>query len=300
MAQVQVFGDRKFPTAELLLTSAGRDWSGVSAQLRNHPACDVPAPSPDEMEVTFAMTTSPAGRVERCSGGQFQNTAVRSGTLWFCPIGVREDSIRITQPLSNVLHVFLARSQFDGLAEISSTTPSPANVAYLADVEDELVRQLCLRIHRELSEETSGGKLLIECLSQALVAHLVTSYSSDAKVRLDQDRTALRLDDARLRRVLDYIHANIDQDLTLAKLSDVACLSKHHFARAFREATGVPPHRYISARRLDHALSLLKGSQSSLADIAYLCRFSSQATFTRAFRRQVGVSPGEYRRRTTA
>ncbi|MCP9629436.1 AraC family transcriptional regulator [Rhodopseudomonas palustris] len=299
MAQFEVFGDRKFPTAGLLLTSAGRDWSGVSAQLRNHAACDVPAPSPDEMEVTFAMTTSAGGRVERCSGGQFQDTAVRSGTLWFCPIGVREDAIRITRPLSNILHVFLAKSQFDSFAEMTSRTPSPANVAYLADVDDDLVRQLCLRMHRELSEETSGGKLLIECLSQALVAHLVTSYSGDAKATLGHDRVAIRLDDARLRRVLDYIHANIDQDLSLAKLSDVACLSKHHFARAFREATGVPPHRYISARRLDHAVSLLKGSQSSLADVAYLCRFSSQATFTRAFRRQVGMSPGEYRRRSS-
>lgn len=298
MAQFEVFGDRKFPTAGLLLTSAGRDWGGVSAQLRNHAACEVPAPLPDEMEVTFAMTTSPGGRVERSSGGHFQDTAVRSGTLWFCPIGVREDSIRITQPLSNILHVFLSKSHFDGFAEISSRTPSPANVAYLADVDDELVRQLCLRIHRELSEETSGGKLLIECLSQALIAHLVTSYSSDSRPRLDPERSTSRLDDARLRRVLDYIHANIDQDLSLTKLSEVACLSKHHFARAFRDATGAPPHRYISARRLDHAVSLLKGSQSSLADIAYLCRFSSQATFTRAFRRQVGMSPGEYRRRS--
>ncbi|RJF74841.1 helix-turn-helix domain-containing protein [Rhodopseudomonas palustris] len=299
MTALQVFGDRKFPTAELLLTSSGRDWTGAAAQLRNHPACDVPAPIPDQMEITLAMATSP-GRVERRAAGQFQDTAVWTGTLWFCPIGVREESIRITSPLASILHVFLDRTQFEGFAELSSRTPSPANLAYLANVDDELVRQLCLRIHRELSEETSGGKLLIECLTQTLVAHLISSYSTDSRPGLDQQTAGARLDQARLRRVLDYIHDHLETDLTLAKLSDVACLSKHHFARAFREATGAPPHRFISARRLDHAVSLLKATDTSLAEIAFVCRFSSQATFTRAFRRQVGVSPGEFRRAATS
>lgn len=295
MTVLHVFGDRKFPTAELLLTSSGREWTGAAAQLRNHPACDVPAPTPDQMEITLAMATSP-GRVERRAAGQFQDTAVRRGTLWFCPIGVREESIRITSPLSNILHVFLDRTQFAGFAEIGSRTPSPSNVAYLADVDDELVRQLCLRIHRELCEETSGGKLLIECLTQALVAHLISTYSSDTAPGF-APQGGVKLDNARLQRVLDYIHDHLDSDLTLAKLSEVACLSKHHFARAFREATGAPPHRFIGERRLDHAICLLRGSDTSLAQIAFACRFSSQATFTRAFRRRVGVSPGEFRRR---
>ncbi|MGJ4998862.1 helix-turn-helix domain-containing protein [Bradyrhizobium sp. HKCCYLS3077] len=298
MPGLEAFGDRKFPAADLLLSSEGRGWQGVGLQVRSHPACDIPAPIPDEMEITLAIAGSASGRVERRAGGSFQKTAARSGTLWFCPIGVTEDSIRITEHLPEVLHIFLAKSQFESLSELSSRSLTPASVAYLADVNDELVRQICLRIYREAQEESSGGKLLVECLTQSLVAHLITSYSSDGpRLDLDHGSGHGKLDDVRLTRVLDYIQANIDQDISLSKLSDVACLSKHHFARAFREATGTPPYRFISERRLDHALDLLKRSDLPLATIAHVCRFSSQATFSRAFRRHVGVAPGEFRHR---
>ncbi|AVT80237.1 helix-turn-helix domain-containing protein [Rhodopseudomonas palustris] len=295
MTRLEAFGDRKFPAAELILSSEGRSWDGIGTQVRRHPAGEIPVPVPDQMEVTLAIAGSQTGRVERRSGSAFQNTTARPGTLWFCPIGVTEDSIRITETLPMVQHVFLAKSQFDSLSELSSRSLSPASIAYLADVSDELVRQICQRIYREAQEETSSGKILIDCLAQSLVAHLVSDYSHDSRIHLGPDSGPSKLDDARLRRVLDYIYDNIDQDLSLSKLSEVACLSKHHFARAFREATGTPPYRFISERRLDHALNLLKDSRLSLAEIAYICRFSSQATFTRAFRRHVGTSPGEYR-----
>jgi AraC family transcriptional regulator len=96
--------------------------------------------------------------------------------------------------------------------------------------------------------------------------------------------------------VIEFIEANLGEDLTLTDVASVAHLSTFHFARAFKLSVGQTPHQYISALRLDHAKSLLASSERSVSDISAAVNFSSQAGFTKAFRRAVGVTPGQYRR----
>jgi AraC family transcriptional regulator len=105
-----------------------------------------------------------------------------------------------------------------------------------------------------------------------------------------------RLDDRRLRRVLAYVEEHLADDITVADLANVACLSIFHFTRAFAGAMGVPPHRYVSQRRLESAKAMLATGRASLSEIALESRFSSQSSFTRAFRRATGMTPAEYRR----
>ena len=105
-----------------------------------------------------------------------------------------------------------------------------------------------------------------------------------------------RLDDRRLRRVLAYVEEHLADDITVADLANVACLSVFHFTRAFAAAMGVPPHRYVSRRRLESAKAMIATGRASLSEIAHDCRFSSQSSFTRAFRRATGMTPAEYRR----
>ena len=107
--------------------------------------------------------------------------------------------------------------------------------------------------------------------------------------------TTHRFDQARLRRVLDYISMNLDKEITLAQLAAVAALSVFHFARTFTRAMGVSPHRYVSRMRLQNAMAELAAGKLSLAEIAFNARFSSQASFTRAFNRASGLTPGRYR-----
>ena len=101
----------------------------------------------------------------------------------------------------------------------------------------------------------------------------------------------------RLQRVLAYINDNLQRDLTVAEMASVACLSRFHFTRAFREATGQPPYKYVTAKRLERATQLLTQTHRPLADIALSICFSSQANFNRAFRSAMGMPPGVYRRR---
>jgi AraC family transcriptional regulator len=97
--------------------------------------------------------------------------------------------------------------------------------------------------------------------------------------------------------VLDFIDSNLEGDLTIARLAGIACLSRFHFARAFKAATGQSPHQYVSAKRLAHAKALLLNAERSLIDISLAVGFSGQANFTRAFRERAGQTPGQYRRR---
>jgi AraC-like DNA-binding protein len=128
-----------------------------------------------------------------------------------------------------------------------------------------------------------------------LAACLAHSYAEPALIR-PQGHRSLRLDEIRLRRVLNYIAKNLDQNITVAELAGVACLSPSHFASTFSATMGVAPHRYVSLQRLESAKMMLADGKRSLCDIAFSCQFSSQTSFNRAFLRVTGMTPGEYRR----
>jgi AraC-like DNA-binding protein len=111
-----------------------------------------------------------------------------------------------------------------------------------------------------------------------------------------QERSTNPLDNRRLRRVLDYVDEHLAQDIAVADLASVACLSIFHFTRAFSAAMGMPPHRYISQRRLKRAKALMTTENTPIVEAASMCGFASQASFTRAFRQATGVTPAAYRR----
>ncbi|MGF1475695.1 MAG: helix-turn-helix domain-containing protein [Geminicoccaceae bacterium] len=98
-----------------------------------------------------------------------------------------------------------------------------------------------------------------------------------------------------IRRARDFIEANLGEELSLAAIAGEACLSPHHFLRAFKAATGKTPHRYVQERRVDLCRRLLETTDLPLADIAYQCGFASQSHMTTVFGSAVGTTPGRYR-----
>ena len=137
--------------------------------------------------------------------------------------------------------------------------------------------------------------MVVETSSLLIAARLAHSHSETGLIR-SPIGSGHGLDGGRLRRVLGYVEEHLAEDITVADLANVACLSIFHFTRAFAGAMGVPPHRYVSQRRLETARAMITTGRASLSQIAYDCRFSSQSSFTRAFRRATGVTPAEYRR----
>ena len=98
------------------------------------------------------------------------------------------------------------------------------------------------------------------------------------------------------RRVVEFIEAHISEDFPLTALANLVELSTYHFARAFKRSFGVPPHRYHTARRIEHARSLLSDPRTSVSEVAAKVGFSGASAFAATFRRTTGQTPTDYRR----
>ena len=100
----------------------------------------------------------------------------------------------------------------------------------------------------------------------------------------------------RLKRVLDYVGANIGESISLPELAGVAGLSRMHFDAQFRAATGYRPHEYLMFRRNEEAKALLSQEAMPLVEVAFSVGFQSQAHFSTIFKRFTGQTPLEWRR----
>lgn len=98
-----------------------------------------------------------------------------------------------------------------------------------------------------------------------------------------------------VRRVVLAMHERLGEDLCLAEMAEVASMSVYHFARIFREQTGLPPATYLAALRLSEAKRLLQETSLSVADICFKVGYNSIGTFTSRFTQVVGMSPGRFR-----
>lgn len=100
---------------------------------------------------------------------------------------------------------------------------------------------------------------------------------------------------AEVKAVCDYLAAHAQEQVSLDTLSEVAGLSKYHLLRAFTKETGITPYRYLETIRIDQAKALLKQGVSP-AEAALSVGFSDQSHFSNAFKRFIGLTPGQYRR----
>jgi AraC-like DNA-binding protein len=102
---------------------------------------------------------------------------------------------------------------------------------------------------------------------------------------------------ARANRICEYIDSHLQENIALEVLAQIAQLSVHHFARAFRQTLGIPPHSYIVQRRVEHAQQLLRNTDLPLSEIAIVAGFTDQSHLSRHFRTITGVSPSLARHR---
>lgn len=99
-----------------------------------------------------------------------------------------------------------------------------------------------------------------------------------------------------MRRATALLSERIDRAVSLSEVAAECKLSVSHFARSFKQAVGQTPYRWLLDQRLDAAKSLMQHSGLRLSEIALGCGFADQASFTRAFKKIAGTSPGDWRR----
>ena len=163
-------------------------------------------------------------------------------------------------------------------------------------VNDPLLHALALAFRREVQSGYAGGAAYGESLGSTLVMHLVRHHATK-RLPVPADRGGLGK--RQLRRAIEYIHDHLGEDLSLAAVAAQSGLSMFHFARMFKQATGLTPHQYILRSRLNQAKQLLVTSSDPVADVAYRVGFYDQSHFTAHFKRAFGITPRIFRNQLT-
>lgn len=101
----------------------------------------------------------------------------------------------------------------------------------------------------------------------------------------------------KISELISHVKMKQNLDISVSECADFCNMSKPHFTRVFKRVTGMPPIQFMLGLRIERAKELLDFTDKSVAEIAEACRFSEQNYFARTFRRFVGVSPTEYRRK---
>jgi AraC family transcriptional regulator len=178
-------------------------------------------------------------------------------------------------------------------AEAFDLDPARLTLPPLDAVDLPHLRAAMWAVDAELTSSGADGRLAVESLANLLAVHLIRHILAPRQPGRRRDGALPRV---RLRAVLEYIEEHLDAGPTLEQLAGVARLSPYHFARQFKAATGLPPHQYLIARRVERARELLQtGKDLSLADVALDVGFSDQSQLSRHFKRLVGITPGQFR-----
>jgi AraC family transcriptional regulator len=192
------------------------------------------------------------------------------------------------------LHIYLEPGLVARVAaEAFGLDPGRLTVPPLDSLELPHLRAAIGAVGAELTAGGAGGRLAAESLANVLAVHLIRHILAPRRPERGRDGVLPR---RRLRAVTEYIEEHLDTGVSLDEMAAVARLSVYHSARQFKRATGLPPHQYVIARRVERARQLLQtGTDLSLADIAASVGFSDQSQFCRHFKRLVGVTPGQFR-----
>jgi AraC family transcriptional regulator len=214
-----------------------------------------------------------------------------TGSLCLMPEAVTSDWL-VAGPI-DLFHLYVPRALLHRvISSVVDRDPArislPERVFFADETVEQAIRLTFLR--KDWSEPADS--LALSHAGHMLIAHLIGHYSTAGEGGLvAKGGLPPRL----LRRISDYVEANLEGSLTISDLAEVAGLSEFHFARMFKATTGETPHAFVQRRRVEHAKELLAATQLPLAEVALACGFSSQSHFAEAFRKRAGLTPSTYR-----
>jgi AraC family transcriptional regulator len=271
-------------------TSEALGWSGVRAEhLTNPPDAEVDLPPTTQH--WLILNHGPALAFSLRFAGQEQTEPAPADSLTIIPAGY--PSQWRWRGASESTHILVDPQLLARVAaEALDLNPDRVELPPVGDLSHPQLRAAMLALDAELREGGPGGRLLAESLGNVLAVHLLRQFSAPGPA---DAHSGGMLPKHKLRAVTEYIHEHLDAELSLDHLAAVAHLSPYHFARLFKNSTGLPPHQYVIARRVERAKELLRErDRPPLAEVATEVGFADQSHFTRHFKRLVGVTPRQF------
>lgn len=269
---------------DALLSNRSLDWNGLYIQYHRQPPHEMAEHSYKQHRIIVHDQTlrSPMSTVIE---DLTQPVQIAPGTITVIPANARNWA------RWNAEHQFvLIAFETDRLEQLIAETTIANKVELLPTLgqPNALIYNIGLALKAELESHESGQRLYIDALITALVAHLLRHFSVQKLVFPVVENG---LSKRKLQQVTDYIHAHLEQDLTLAELAAVVHTSPSYFSSLFKQSMSLAPHQYVIQCRVEKAKQLLLRGEMSIAEIAQILGFSHQSHLNRHFKRLVGVTP---------
>ena len=160
---------------------------------------------------------------------------------------------------------------------------------------DQKLDGLIAQFAEELTHEKPGKEIVMHALVEQVLVQTLRNYSQPRRSE-ELELSRVGLVDRRIRRSVELMHTQLDQDLTLKALAAASYLSPFHFARLFKKLTGSTPHNYLAGIRAARAQLLLAETELSVTEIGTRVGYLSASHFTKAFRLATGTTPREFRK----
>ena len=273
---------------EPLLSSQSRQWNGVLVEL--YRVCDVDFMKQDSGHLVTVFLSGPVDLLQRRYGRDSRRT-MHAGDIIVTPAG--EPKALQHRDLAELVKLRLASSFVARI--VNDVVASGSGQIELLDnfgTRDTHIEDLARRLLSEVRGDPIASRLYAESLATELTVHLLRHYSTRSR---PIDGSPTMLPRYKLQRVTDYINDNLREDLTLGKMSATLTMSPYHFAHAFRQTTGLAPHRYVLLRRVERAKCLLRETDLPITEIAHRVGYSNQSNFSVVFHRITGRSPRRFR-----
>lgn len=289
-SDVRIVNEIKEVLPELVWSSSERDWQGFKVERFHHSLRKI-EPISHPFHVIIFYIGEPSFATGKCDRIFFKSQQ-RRGSIEIvggdCVFEAEFDGNK-----NDDIFMQLEPEFFASVAAQCDLNPDRIELTSAFPDSDPRIEAVGLGFQAELESQTPAPRIYGESLAVALAAHLLQNYTAH--------NTAIRqyrggLPKYKLNRVIEFINANLDQDVSLETLSAVASISSYYFVRLFKQSVGISPHQYVLQQRLQRARELLLKTDLPINEISLQTGFSNQSHFTAAFRRFLRVTPSHFRK----
>ncbi len=266
-----------------LLSSHKAGWESIYLEYHRQPPHTIPEHSLEQDLVCICLGRSVT--VERVFDGQFRTEYLTAGSCTIIPAQIQHQASCDSDTEFMLLGL-------DPIVLDRATDESSIELMLQLSISDPLIYQLGLALKTELQSDELGSRFYADAMVHALAVHLTRHYTAQKQKTANYTGG---LPKYKLRQVVDYITNNLSQEISLANLAAEVEMSIFHFARSFKQSTGMSPHQFVTQLRINKAKQLLANQNLEIIDIGQELGFKTQSHFTVVFRKILGISPKVYR-----
>jgi AraC family transcriptional regulator len=282
----------------VVASSRGPSWKDLFIQIFRRPQVEDSVIVPAVPEPVIVWILSGAVVLEeRELGGAWTASQIGAGDFFLTmsptPYELRW---RATSPEPfEPMHVYLSLPLYERARREVWGEAAPARpLREVSGQNDPVLSTFLGHLRNELIASHPTSTLFVQGIAQSLAVYLVRNYTDTLARPIRHHRAGLSA--FTLRKVTDLMEHRLATGIDLDRLARAAGMSAFHFSRQFKEATGFSPSRYFIRMRMSKARLLLRETRRSVVDVGLAVGYSSPSHFAHVFRREVGVSPTDYRR----